>query len=756
MPRRQSPEEAFLENLPLIEGTARRIARRRGFSDEDLEDFLQEVRAKLTEDDYRLIRLFGGRNFGTYLKVVIARLAREFADHRWGKWRPSAAARRMGKDAVLLERLLDKEGLPLGEALEKLDRDPAVKKSSKEIEELAVRLPVRVFRQAPPKRRSRREGATPLRRELRRPERRQANGPPAKNTPRYLQGRVLDASPTEPRRPLTAFRAGGDHEIQVRIGRESEDWPKPRSGVAFPDHELPKDRTEHELTVVFSEPSLLPEPQIAKSVLPGDGDSSECSFLLHVPDGTEQVRGRVVVLYKNRVLQTGLLLGRVVADQASGDALPADEQIRLDIEAVVRPGLEELDGRRRFDAALVLNHDGAGVPGVLKLAGDHAAVEVLPEIDKLIRWFDDKLSDVAYDKEEFTGGLEAPATVELLRELARHGAELYEYLVVDQLGADEPLVKAERLQVLSAHAEARFPIELVYGRLAPSLDAGLCEHAAEALRKGKCPDSCAQEAPRSCICPLAFWGLSRVIERHAHDPKLAREVKRKAFADYALQAEPIEGRRTLDVVGPALVAASQRVEKTVASEWKKLQIEVAKALKAPAHPATSWPAWIQAVKTKKARLHLLLVHTDRVAPKDPMQKMEIGQGSWLAVTDLDESHVRFPVESPAPFVILLGCETGAPDISFLSFPAKLRRKGAAVVVCAQSTIHAMHAVPVAEGLVTTLRRLVDAGETAGETTFGEVMRTVRRELLAAGQPMALCLTAYGDADWRLVAAEPNA
>jgi hypothetical protein len=42
------------------------------------------------------------------------------------------------------------------------------------------------------------------------------------------------------------------------------------------------------------------------------------------------------------------------------------------------------------------------------------------------------------------------------------------------------------------------------------------------------------------------------------------------------------------------------------------------------------------------------------------------------------------------------------------------------------------------------------GET--DATFGEVMLAVRRDLLAAGTPMVLGLTSYGDADWRIGAA----
>jgi len=143
----RSPEEIFLEHRPLIEKIATRVGRRHGLSEAETEDFVQDAQVKLVEDGYRRIREFQSRSsFKTYLTTVITRLAKDHCNHLWGKWRASAAAKRMGWEARLLERLLYREGFSFEEAAEKMRRDYHVKSSVEELAELAAELPQRTSR----------------------------------------------------------------------------------------------------------------------------------------------------------------------------------------------------------------------------------------------------------------------------------------------------------------------------------------------------------------------------------------------------------------------------------------------------------------------------------------------------------------------------------------------------------------------------------------------------------------------------------
>ena len=559
-------------------------------------------------------------------------------------------------------------------------------------------------------------------------------GQPAPSAePRFIQAQVFTQAlgfPPPAGEPTTAFRAGVEHRIDVRIGQSDASWLGPVAGQPFPDEELPVERDEHELRIVFVEPRLLQEPQAGIVILPKRGPSRTCRFTLKVPTGTDRVDARLIVAYGNRVLQTALLGGKV------------GEPITLTIEAVVRPVPAGLDDRRRFDAAVVLHQDRDGTPSLTKLASGHVAFSTAPDLQTEIHWFDRQLTEVARNRKDYAGALDTPATVDLLRSFALHGSLLYQYLVSDTLG-DDALAKGERLQVVSTHPEARLPVEFVYDRKAPDAQAPLCPHAAAALARGSCDASCPRgTAERTVVCPLGFWGMSRIIERHAHDPKTSRAL---SAHDFAFQAEPVGARQTVSVLQGAQIAASQRVEVTVPDGIERLRSAANPVMQTPSVTVRTWDDWADKLDDVSRSLLVLLVHTETAGPGDTMSQMEIGKESWLVSARLDERYVRPSVETSPPVVLLIGCETAAPEVSFAGLASQFRRHGAAIVVSTGSKIHSDQAVPIAAGLIEQLGAI----DEHAEGCFGEVMRGIRRRMLAEGHVMVLTLTAFGDADWRL-------
>jgi RNA polymerase sigma factor for flagellar operon FliA len=137
----------FLETLPLIEQTIRFICRRHHCRPDEAEDFGSLARLRLIEDDYAVLRKFGRRSsLRTYLVVVLGRVFLDYRRQRWGVWRPSAEARRLGPTAVRLDVLLYRDGLSLDEAVEVLRTNERVAAPPAELRELAARLPRRVHR----------------------------------------------------------------------------------------------------------------------------------------------------------------------------------------------------------------------------------------------------------------------------------------------------------------------------------------------------------------------------------------------------------------------------------------------------------------------------------------------------------------------------------------------------------------------------------------------------------------------------------
>src|SRR5258707_733762 len=113
------PQELFLSNLDAIDRAIGYVCHRNHLSPQDAEEFNSEVKTKLIEANYAVLRKFEGRSsFSTYMTTVIQRLYFQWRVQMWGKWRPSAEARRLGEKAITLERLLTRDGFTYREALE--------------------------------------------------------------------------------------------------------------------------------------------------------------------------------------------------------------------------------------------------------------------------------------------------------------------------------------------------------------------------------------------------------------------------------------------------------------------------------------------------------------------------------------------------------------------------------------------------------------------------------------------------------------
>ena len=139
-----NPETTYLQHLESIERIAAFVARRGHLNADETAEFVDVVRMKLFEDDYSIIRKFEGRSsFTTYLTTVIVRLFHQCRVEMWGKWRPSAEAKRLGEKAITLERLLTRDGFTFQEAVNTLTIRAGAMYTVEELEALYLRLPLR-------------------------------------------------------------------------------------------------------------------------------------------------------------------------------------------------------------------------------------------------------------------------------------------------------------------------------------------------------------------------------------------------------------------------------------------------------------------------------------------------------------------------------------------------------------------------------------------------------------------------------------
>ena len=554
--------------------------------------------------------------------------------------------------------------------------------------------------------------------------------PPPKD--RWIQAEVWEQGEGEPGSMRVFLRPGQTYRVVVFIGAPSKDSIS--ANKAFNIESLP-DKNEHELVVSFSEPQISEEPQVATITLPRIGNSSSCEFYMRVPAGVVAINARITILYRNRILQTALLQAQVHEHAKNG----TNERIEVVVESVIRPGMQDLSSRSWFDGALVLNHAVDGTAQVTKAVGEDVTRVQITDLSSTIKWFDNKITEVAEKWKKFES-LGSKNTRNLLWALAMNGATLYDGIVRAQR-ADDALAKAESIQILSTRYGARLPVEFIYGRMAPLPDAPLCPKAKDALINGHCDTGCpVGSEEEKVICPLGFWGLNRVIERHVYDPKHAKDL---VGADFGIQSEPVKGRNRLNVLATALVAASNNVDAVEAGSKQKVLDALDTATGKQTKCVDSWDDWTKDIDGRSPSLLVLLPHTLEDVSLN-QQILEIGADQRLFYGNLQKKHVLGKDGLPHPLVILMGCKTAAPDIPYESFVLKFRSFGAALVVGTGSTILGRHAATVTQNFIKDI-----AAIKSSNVTFGELMLKVRRRLVADGLLMALCLTSYGDTDWLL-------
>jgi len=116
-----SDETLFLSSLPVIDDVTLIVCRRHRLSGAEAEDFAAAVRLHFIERNSDVLRRFEGRSsLKTFVAVVIQRLFLDYRNRLWGKWRPSAEARRLGPTAMLVERLVSRDGWTFEQAIEML------------------------------------------------------------------------------------------------------------------------------------------------------------------------------------------------------------------------------------------------------------------------------------------------------------------------------------------------------------------------------------------------------------------------------------------------------------------------------------------------------------------------------------------------------------------------------------------------------------------------------------------------------------
>jgi RNA polymerase sigma factor (sigma-70 family) len=142
-PHNVDPRQLLETHHPLFERLILACARAHGLGSDERKDFKGYAFTRFVDSDYKVLRAFKGRSkLTTFLTTVIGRFYADFIGKERGRWRTSAEAERLGPVAIQLEKLIHRDGYPVGEAIDHLLRThPSL--SARELQGIVKRLPAR-------------------------------------------------------------------------------------------------------------------------------------------------------------------------------------------------------------------------------------------------------------------------------------------------------------------------------------------------------------------------------------------------------------------------------------------------------------------------------------------------------------------------------------------------------------------------------------------------------------------------------------
>jgi hypothetical protein len=468
--------------------------------------------------------------------------------------------------------------------------------------------------------------------------------------------------------------------------------------------------------------------------LPTTGPSTDVQFPIHIDPAAHQWRGRITVLHRARAIQSAILCAPVIDTDAESDT-GVRPSLTIDGEFHPMAGLDEHAG-----GGVVLELDTK--PAVYSGSGDYLIEPRDDEMRAASNHIAAKLGDLAVDLDE-ARDLNDPRSRALLEYVAVQGSLLLKALFpnADQR---EAVTKERFLQALRLNdAAPELPYEFVYDLDSPPPDFELCGEWMDGIADYKCPRCHAEGANnRKTLCPLGFWGLSKVIERHnAVGPLESRAQARLRRGDIAGKT-PVQLRRAVLALSERADEAPRGAPATYVLPSSRVKQALAAAGIPFDGPVADWDNWQEVISTKQPDLLIVLGHTKFDDDRGEWS-MEIGTGSDLYLSRVFPEYVDTPPDVPGPVVLLFGCRTSSEGSKQTTFAREFRQCNASVVIGTTSTVLGRQAGPVAADLIAAVK----AAE--GREPVGEMLRQARAFGLANGSVMAMALNAFGDADHRL-------
>lgn len=544
--------------------------------------------------------------------------------------------------------------------------------------------------------------------------------------------------------PGSTLAAGATYRLKVHVGaRLPGSLMRGQEVPLDPLLPAPDDTQGHVLDVVVQPKSFAAVDVCHQQlVLPRFGGTAPIYFGVRAPESPGPASLRVHVYYRNHLIQSFLLTAVVTTQEEQVPETPTE--VTLEYTRVDRLVLDHVQPRAM---SLGVNDNGSKTHGLM-LKGDGASGEVSLQssafssqldayrklLDKAARSAKNPAAGRMYPK--LAPGDPVPVDVaDTIRELATRGQDLYDALFskADRVGMRKRLVELQdqanqTIQIVRFDETFVFPWTILYDYGVPASGGpvpvclGMTRGADGRVK------ACEHRPGAPVICVNGFWGVRHYLEDllgkgDDHDLSVtrpARDAVRVVCGDSTIAAF-----ETLPAALRGIVKAPHFAEGPL-TETSLLDLLWATP---PARPA----------------ILIVLGHMETAGASGDFPRVVLTpQKEWLRRQQISQK-VRRSAErwtQPRTIVMLMACESAQTSAATVNdFVSALATAGAAAVVGTEAV--------VPSGLAADSARELTALLWTDRRTLGEAMTTLRRRLLAEGNPLAFVFHAVGNADLAL-------
>jgi len=544
------------------------------------------------------------------------------------------------------------------------------------------------------------------------------------DTSRYLQAKIARKD-IDDKANLPFLRPDTDYEAYIKIATLDPAFVSSFTPVNTALVFEKSVQKEEELTIRFVTGDNEPI-QTQTLPLPRQGDSEERVFTLTTKGRTGTFTATILIYHGQRLIQIGQLQSHIVPEGGS-ISVPGTTMTTL-FSALTDQ--ESLDAGKKYANSFHVLQDEHGLQMLESNPAKETVLRSNDGLKKLVSKIKTEIETAARKNEEYPEDLTAQNNVDLLRRLALKGNDLFVNYILQQ--------KSEGPIQIVAYQQEFVPLDFVYTLPAPSLTAGLCEHAIEALKDGACKNCHSfTTTPADHICPFGFWGLRRIIERFRYDGEAITNN-----GDFAFVTGDGKPRPVLPILQHVIHASTIKTE-ALSGGLRDAVFKTIEKNSPVSHWSKSWKDWGDHIRQKEYPESLLLiVHTEVNEEADATQ-IEIEKEDFLLKNYLTKDQITVS-EIIKPFVVALGCSTADLQDQGFDISSQFLNNGAAIVVSNFTKIRGSQAGKIMIRLIELLK-----ATTPEEATLGEVMLKLRQQMLAEGLMVSLSVITHGDANWKI-------